>query len=236
MDLSYVERVIWYVGMGSQLCLLLTLLARHRWSNYPLFTAFVVQQNLFTVLLVVVFRVANHETYRKWYWISEVSCFLFEIAVGAEVFRMLWRRMERPPSISRSSVIQGVIFSFFLATISAFSVGTATMPLIDFVAMRGAIFTSFLLCGCFISVSVYSNAMRIRKPRHAMIIGWGLSALAALEMSEDFRFFSQGWHRGSNASDQIEGAAYIVVLIYWMIGLWRADTLKWPRSLPLVVR
>ncbi len=229
MSFPALDLLIGSLGVIVHACLLATIIIRSRWRTYPFFTLFVVFQNLYSPSLYVAYHF-NRDTYNIVFWVFEAVLFLIELVVAGEMFVAIWKRGGSLKSVpwQRFALWSGV--SLLVAASSSSLVGTAFMPEFDLYAMRGSIFTSFLLSGVFVGFSLESNRLRLRRPKHPMIIGWGLTGIAMLELSEDLRFYTHGWHWSSDTSDHIRQVLYACIVLYWTIGLWRQDSLSWPRA------
>ncbi len=230
MSFPTLDVLIGSLGVIVHACLLATLIIRSQWRAYPFFTLFVAFQNLYSPSLYVAYRLNERDTYNTVYWVCEAVLFLIELAVAGEMFAAIWKHGGSLKAVPWQRLALWSGASLFVAASSSFLVGTASMPEFDLYAMRGSIFTSFLLSGLFVGVSLEFNRLRLFRPKHPMIVGWGLTGIALLELSEDLRFYTHGWHWSSDTSDHIRQVLYACIVLYWTIGFWRQDSLSWPRA------
>jgi len=81
MNLTVLDNIFWAAGFVGHAALLLVLLTRNRWRQFPVFTCLIAFHALVTIALFLTFRYGTRHTYAVIYWFNVAVDFLLQVAL-----------------------------------------------------------------------------------------------------------------------------------------------------------
>jgi hypothetical protein len=230
MTLSVLDNILWAAGFVGHAALLLVLLFRHRWRQFPIFTCLIAYQALDTIILFLVSRYGSRHSYAVTYWTADVIDFLFQLGLIFEISRVVLRPTGTWVRDARSSFILvggiGAAIALALCLIvkplapSAFSIWE----------IRANLFTAMLDCELFLAMLYASNRLGLEWRNHVMGLAQGLTAWAFAAVGSDLAHIILGWSRQFFVLDYLLSFLYLTVLIYWVFTFWRPEPERAPLS------
>jgi hypothetical protein len=135
-----------------------------------------------------------------------------------------WVRDARKQFLSIATA--GAILALFLACLV---VPPAPHPL-QVWELRANLFASLLTCELVIAITSASNRLGLGWKNHVMAVGQGLMvwSMAAVIVDSVHSYF--GTARFFRSADYLEEFAYLGVLGYWCVQLWRQEPARQPIS------
>jgi len=91
MNLTVLDNIFWAAGFVGHAALLLVLLTRNRWRQFPVFTCLIAFHALVTIALFLTFRYGTRHTYAVIYWCNVAVDFLLQVALIFEIARVVLR-------------------------------------------------------------------------------------------------------------------------------------------------
>ena len=91
MQLTFLAQVLWATGLCELVTLLLVLIVRRRWQNFPVFTAYITFQVVEAVALYLVHQWGSSSAYFWAYWVGVFLDLLLQLSVVFELTRIVLR-------------------------------------------------------------------------------------------------------------------------------------------------
>ena len=85
MNLTALDNFLWAAGFVGHAALLLVLLFRRRWRQFPIFTCFITYEASITIALFFAFRYGSQHSYAVIYWCTAAGDILFQLALIFEI-------------------------------------------------------------------------------------------------------------------------------------------------------
>jgi len=216
------ETIIWAAGFGGHCLLVLVLLLRRRWQRFPVFTLLIAYHIPFTVLLwsALHFRPG---LYPAAFWTEEGIDFVLQLGLLAELALLTLRRKDIWLPETKEQLVIGSIVGILLAGILAMKVNAPGVYGKDLWDMRANVFTSLLACTMILLSAIAANRLGLHQKEHISAIAHGFAFWAAIALISDVSHLQTGWSRSAALFDQVADGAWIGVLLYWSIVLWRPE-------------
>ncbi|HTV81587.1 MAG TPA: hypothetical protein VME18_02965 [Acidobacteriaceae bacterium] len=182
MKLTALDESLWALSFSLTALLLVVLVWRARWKQFPVFTAWIAFASGKTILLYTIFRFCGlGHLYARVYWHGLWPEFALQIGVAFELARAALRR--------NGSWVGDARRLFFVAgtcwvAVSAVLSARIVPPRGAYTAweLRGDLFTSLVLCELLVSISLIANRLRLFWERHMLAITEGLTAWVAVTL------------------------------------------------------
>lgn len=175
MKLSVMDDLLWAGGFLSSVVLLLVLLWRARWREYPILTCWIAYQTALPIVLFVLYMRGAVEWYSRVYWTCLWPDFFFQLGVAAELGRIVFRPHGR--------WVWGARGLFSLAVVGAIAAGAILSWMIQpphggFTTfdLRSDLFTSLVTCELLLGISIIAHRLGLLWPREALSVTQGLTA------------------------------------------------------------
>lgn len=178
MKLPLLDELLWAGGFLSCAVLLLVLIVRGRWKQFPVLFAWIAFVTGKTSLCYVVYRFfGSAHLYAQVYWLSMWPEFALQIGVAVELARAAFRRDGKWIGGAGRQLLFWALFS--AAAFAALSEWIVP-PHGAYASweLRGDLFTSLVVCELLVSIGVIANRLRVRWEGPALAL---LQALTALD-------------------------------------------------------
>ncbi len=220
MEVGSLDNALWAAGFLGHVALLLILVGRARWREFPVFTSLIAFQVLETVILFLAFRYASGHVYFRAYWILACGDYCFQVALIIEIARIVlrpigtWVQEARRVFMAWSAVGTLAAVALCLTIVPPATSGMNPWE------MRADIFTSVLTCELFLSMSLAANRLRLLWRGHVMALGQGLTVWAIFSFGGDVAYVLTGSRHVMEASDRIRMYIYLGALAFWIVSFW----------------
>ncbi len=230
MNLTTLDNILWAAGFVGHAALLVVLLMRHRWREFPVFTCLIGYQALVTISLFLIFRYGNRESYALAYWISVVGDFVFQLALIFEIARVVLRPTGTWVRDARASFITAGTIGAVVALALCLTVRPLMPSALSVWEVRGNLFTALLACELFMAMLYASNRLGLEWRNHVMGLAQGLTVWAFGAMASDLAHIVLGWGREFVILDHFLMFLYLGALVYWGVTFWLPERSRAPVS------
>lgn len=207
MQLTALDDVLWVLGFLLTAILLVILLWRARWKQFPILTSWMLFQTIYNVALFVLFERGVFRLYTRVYWISLWPDFLLQLGVAIEAARIVLRPTGAWYRDARSLFVAAGAGG---ASIAAILCWWITPPHGAYTAweLRSDLFTSLVTCALFVSIGLIANWLGLGWSGHVLAIVEGLTAWSCL-MTVTNAFQAYFGSRDFRALDHFRAYAWI---------------------------
>ena len=230
MTLSTLNNVLWAAGLVGNAALLVILVVRKRWREFPVLTSDTAFQVLRTVLLFVVHARGSRHAYFLAYWITGFADYVFQVALIFEIARVVLRPTGRWILDARRSFLTWGAAGLLAAGALAMTMGPPQARGLDLWDVRVTVFTSLLTCELFLAVSAVANRLGLQRRSQVIAIGQGITVWAFTALLENFTRAIYGWNAQFAVFSHLHMFVYLAVLGYWMVVFWRPEQARAPLS------
>jgi hypothetical protein len=228
MNLTTLDNILWAAGFIGHAALLVVLLVRRRWREFPIFTCLIGYQLLVTASLFLISRYRSG-SYALAYWICAGGDFVFQLALILEIARVVLRPTGTWVRDARASfVIAGTI-----GTVVALAVCLSVKPLMPSAnvwEVRGDLFTALLTCELFLAMLYASNRLGLEWRNHVMGLAQGFTVWAFTSLVSDTAHMILGWGHQFVILDRLLMFLYLAALVYWAVTFWIPERNRAPVS------
>jgi hypothetical protein len=226
VKLHFLDAFLWAAGPVFNAALLYVLFRRGRARKFPLLAVWGFFTIFSALALFLIYRSASSHTYVIAYWSVETLDAILQLAVVAEVARIVfspiagWIPLHRPQFlILISAAIAG---SFAMI----WWIHPSTLTRAGAWEIRGELFTSLLISEMFTGVLLASQKFGLHWRSHVMSIGYGLMVWAVTTIAIGILHGYWGMDSHYVAIEYIRMVVYLSILGYWIVALWRDEPQK----------
>lgn len=230
MRFTTIDQVLWVVGLLGHVSLLLVLLRRARWREFPIFTGLIGYQVLVTMILFAIYQYGSPHAYFIAYWQLALGDYCFQVALLVEMARNVFQSARPSVDNARKCFLgfTGACVLLFLGLCIVMS--PPGVSGLDLWEMRATLFTSLLTCGLFVSISAGANYLGLPWRSHVIALGQGLAAWSAVAVLGDVVHIATGWHQEFAIFDHVRMYVYIGALVFWTATFWAEERKLAPLS------
>ena len=228
MKLSLADGVVWAVGFVGTLTLLVVLLWRARWRQFPILTAWMLFQALDNIALFGLFEYASPGLYTRVYWVGLWPDFLLQLGVVVEIARIVLRPTGTWVHDARTQFITAGLGGAAVAAVVSWWISP---PHANFTAweLRANLFTSLVICELFVVMSFTANHLGLGWRSHVMAEGQGLTAWAGV-MTITTALQSYFGNKYFSSIDHFRGIAWTCATVWIAFRLWVPEPERQPIS------
>jgi hypothetical protein len=230
MDFTVLDNIFWAAGFVGHAALLLVLLTRNRWRQFPVFTCLIAFHALVTIALFLTFRYGNRHTYAVIYWFNVTVDFLLQVALIFEIARVVLRPTGTWVHDARSSFIIAGAGGAAVAFLLCLTVKPLMPSVLSIWEIRGNLFTALLACELFLAMLYTSNRLGLEWRNHVMGLAQGLTIWAFGSVASDLAHIIYGWSQDFVIFDHFLSLLYLGTLVYWIVTFWRPEPVRAPLS------
>lgn len=230
MNLSILEwLLVWATSLGTT-AVFGVLVLRRRWSDFPVFTAYMGFDSLLFPLLSVIVRYGSQTCYKWVYWTSILIEFLLQLGVIWEIARIVMRPTGTWVQDAKKSFILWGAVGILLAAALPWLVSPPSKNFLGGLEVRGNLFTSLVICELIAVVTRTSKSLGLGWRNHVMALGngWTIWAVVAIVVSGLHSYF--GAIRYFGVLEQVRMLAYVATLGYWAVQFWFEEPARQPIS------
>lgn len=228
MNLFALDWVLWVAGSIFSVILLVTLLSRHRWKEFPCFTLFAGQSAISTAAMYAIYHFGSPSWYARAYYSFGFLDEAFQLAVVWEIVRVVLRPTGTWVRDAKRYFFLGGGIGVLLAAALSWMVSPPTSNLFEMVGVRIGVFNGTLVCELFLVVVFTSNRLGLGWRNHIMslILGWSAWAAVAVTVEGLHSYFG-----AQNHYRDLEHARMVVFEIsqaYWIVQFWLEEPARRP--------
>jgi hypothetical protein len=220
MQLTFLAQVLWATGLCELVTLLLVLIVRRRWQNFPVFTAYITFQVVEAIALYGIHQWGSSSAYFWAYWVGVFLDLVLQLSVVFELTRIVLRPTGTwVRDAGKLFLLMAVAGALVAAAVSY--AANPTMPNnLDNWIEKGSLFAAMLNAQLFVAMGLASTRLGLAWRHHVMGIatGWALWAFVGLFVEAAYSYLGASWH--GLAFDQIRIVSYQAATIYWTVNLW----------------
>jgi hypothetical protein len=230
MNFPALDNILWAANFVGFAALLLVLLLRQRWRQFPVFTGFVTYSILVSIGLFLISRYSTPKVYRTTYWILAGGDFLFQLGLIFEIARVVLRPTGTWIRDARSSFVLVGVTGTAVAAGLCLAIKNPPGSTAGIWEIRGDLFTALLDCGLFLAMLFASNRLGLEWRNHVMALAQGLTLWAFGSAVSDLASIFLGWTQQYRVVQLFPSFLYIAVLLYWAVAFWRPERVRAPLS------
>jgi hypothetical protein len=230
MNLTVLDNIFWAAGFVGHAALLLVLITRNRWRQFPVFTCLIAFHALVTIALFLTFRYGTRHTYAVIYWFNVAVDFLLQVALIFEIARVVLRPTGTWVHDARSSFIVAGAGGAAVAFVLCLMVKPLMPSALSIWEIRGNLFTALLACELFLAMLYTSNRLGLEWRNHVMGLAQGLTLWAFGSVASDLAHIIYGWSQDFVIFDHFLSLLYLGTLVYWIVTFWRPEPARAPLS------
>lgn len=230
MNLSYLDNALWASSLIGHVTLVLVLVWRGKWREFPVFTSFVGFAAFTTVLLFLILSYGSKHAYFLAYWITGFIDYALQVALIYEIARDVLRPTGMWIQDARKAFLGwgGVVVLW--GTVLASRIGPPQAKGLDLWDVRVTVFTSLLTCSLVTTMSVAADRLGLQERSSVVAIGHGIGLWAFIALLEEFGRAIWGWDRQFIVFVHVREIVYLLVLVYWVITFWLPEKVRAPLS------
>jgi hypothetical protein len=230
MNFSALDTLLWAAGLIGFAALLLVLLFRRRWRQFPVFTCFAAYSTLVSIGLFLISRYGTRKTYSITYWVTGGGDVLFQVGLIFEIARNVLRPTGTWVRDARSSFVLWGLAGTAVAVGLCLAIKTPPGSTAGIWEIRGDLFTALLDCELFLAMLFASNRLGLEWRNHVMSLAQGLTLWAFGSAVSDLASIFLGWTQQYRIVQLFPSFLYIAVLLYWIFAFWRPERVRAPLS------
>jgi len=230
MHVSALDKLLWAVTFSADAALLLVLLLRGRWRQFPVFTVWIAFLAARTVALFLIFADGPPHLYARVYWLAVWPDFLLQLGVAIEIARIVLRPTGTWVRDARLQFWTAGLAGAALAALFAWWVTPAAHSALAVWRLRGNLFTSLVICEVFVAMSTTASRLGLGWRNHVMALGQGLTAWSALTLITDSLQALLGAHHDYTGLANIRSASYLAAALWITVQLWAPEPERHPIS------
>jgi len=230
MNLSALDLVLWVAGFLANAALFTTLVVRHRWRQFPIFTAFMGFDALASPVLFVFFHFCSSGWYMRAYWFEALIDFAFQLGVIFEIARIVLRPTGSWVRDARKQFFLFGGVGILLAAALPWLVNPPASSLLERLVVRGDLFTSLVICELIAVLTRTSKSLGLGWRNHVMALGNGWTVWAVVAILIDGLHSYFGAVRYFGVLEHVRTFAYLTALGYWTVQFWLEEPARQPIS------
>ncbi len=237
MQLSSFDRFVWAASFTGQVLIFLVLLVRRRARKFPLFTLYILEGIVTTVVGFFVFYHLPFTTYQHVYWSSGLLdealqlLVVYEIAVHVFCPTGVWARDVQKTFISLAGA------SVVIALLLTWLAHPAAPRWIQTFILRSDFFSAALMSELFVGMVVLSATVGLPWKTHVARIAQAFGTYSLVCVGLDIITNVVGLAHGRNTFarvDHVKSVTWVACELYWVVLLWVEAPA--PRELPAAMR
>jgi hypothetical protein len=228
MHLSVVAKFWWAAGFVSTGALVIVLLVRGRWREFPVLTAWFAFLAARTIALFALYNAHWVHAYREIYlgclWLD----FALQLGVAVEIARIVLRPTGTWVQDARTRFVIAGVAGAVIAGLLAWWVSPPASTVSWVWRIRGNLFTSLVIGELFVVMSFTANRLGLGWRSHVMAVGQGLTAWTCVMVVTTALQSFLGTERLYADLDYVRDLAYIGAALWVAVQLWIPEPERQP--------
>ncbi|HEY1810049.1 MAG TPA: hypothetical protein VGG42_15905 [Acidobacteriaceae bacterium] len=230
MHLSALDKFWWAACFVSTLASLVALVGRGRWRHFPVLTVWLAFLATRTAILFVFWDGQWFHAYRVAWYAGLWADFALQLGVAVEIARIVLRPTGTWVQDARARFAVAGLAGAVVAGLLAWWVSPPGSTASMLWRIRGDLFTSLVICGLFVVMSLTANRLGLGWRNHVMAVGQGLTAwTGVMVVTTALQSFLGGQHFYADL-DYVRDLAYFGATIWIAIQLWIPEPERQPIS------
>lgn len=228
MKFTAVDNLLWAGAFLSTAALMVVLLGRARWRQFPIITAYTIFATLRSLALFLIYMHGSAFWYRRVFWSAMWLDFALQLGIALEIARIVLRPTGTWVRDARTQFAAvGTIGAVAAALIVWWISPPAETALLAW-RIRGNLFTSLVICELFVAMSFTANRLGLGWRNHVMAVGQGLTAWSGVMVVTTAlqSFFGPG--RYYYGIDHFRVIAWIGAMGWIVVQLWIPEPERQP--------
>lgn len=230
MSFSSLENVLWVTGFAGQVLLLICLLLRRRWRQFPIFISFICFDIVRDIVVFWVFQNGSQHTYSIVYWTAFVCDTTLQIALVFEIGRIVLRPTGTWVRDARFTFLTAGLVGALVAVGLTYAVHPSISMSLASWEIPAYLFTSMLFCELFLAMMFAANRLGLAWRNHVMGLGQGLAIWALVSVGVDIAHSYFGANHNFNALENVRSLTYQSAVVYWIVTFWLEEPERRPLS------
>ncbi len=233
MHLSALDKFWWAAGFLSTAALVIVLLVRGRWREFPVLTVWFAFLTARTITLFVLYNAHWVHAYRELYLGGLWLDFALQLGVAVEIARIVLRPTGTWVLDARVRFAVAGIAGAVVAGLLAWWVSPPASTVTWIWRIRGNLFTSLVICELFVAMTLTANRLGLGWRNHVMAVGQGLTAWTGVMVVTTALQSFLGRQRFYADLDYVRDLAYFSATIWIAVQLWIPEPERQPISADL---
>lgn len=233
MQLSGLDLFLWAAGFGVHLLLLIVLVFRGRFKEFPLFSSLVLLNILRTVILYFIRIFGTRGAYFYTFWSLGIIDTLLQLSVVYEMYSKTFRPLGVWAPDVRGRFAGIVATTLVVASVLTWLAAPRADLWMQVAVIRGNFFSSICLCELFVGMTALSVQSGLPWRSHVARISQGLGVYSAISVVIEVghSYFGVA-HNGRDYAtlSHLRICAYLLCVCYWVVTLWRDAPI--PKPIP----
>lgn len=227
MHVALIDMVLWLGGFAATSALLIVLIARHRWRQFPVFTLWMAYEIVTVAALYVLYARGDNLWYGRVYYAGLWPDFTLQLLVAVEIARIVLRPtgtwIQDAKGMFAVAALGGAVVAGLLTWWIAPPVHTGR----NIWELRSNLFTSLVICEVFVAMSMTANRLGLAWRNHVMALGQGLMAWAGIMLiANSLESYFGG--RYFLDFERLRAGAWIGAVIWIAAQLWAPEPDRQP--------
>jgi hypothetical protein len=228
MNFTAVDNLLWAGASLSTVALMVVLLGRARWRQFPILTAYTVFATLRSVTLFLIYIHSSPFWYRRVFWSAMWLDFALQLCVALEIARIVLRPTGSWVRDARALFAAAGISGAVVAALVAWWVTPPAQTALTAWRIRGNLFTSLVICELFVAMSLTANRLGLGWRNHVMAVGQGLTAWSGVMVITTALQSFFGTARYFYGIDHFRIIAWIGAMGWIVVQLWIPEPERQP--------
>lgn len=230
MHFSLLDNLFWAIGSSLNLALLLVLLLRGRWRQFPILSTWLAFINVRTFLLFLLYLEGSRYWYTRIWMVGLVIDFGLQLGVVFEIARIVLRPTGTWVRDARGYFLAAGVAGIAVAALFAWFISPPPGSARRIWEIRSNLFTSMVICELVVVMSMTANRLGLGWRSHVMAVGQGLtvwSGVVVVKTALESFFGTQHFYI---QLEQVRQVTYPAAACWLILQLWRDEPERRPIS------
>jgi hypothetical protein len=230
MNLSALDNVLWVSGFLGQAALFSILIYRHRWREFPVFTAYIGFEVAMCAALYSISLLNSYVWYSRAYWSYAIIDETLQFGIVWEIARIVLRPTGTWVQDARRQFILGGAAGVLLAAALPWLLTPTAPNWFGALVIRVGLISALVICEMYFLLIRVSRSLGLGWRNHVMALGngWTAWSLAAILVEGLHSYF--GIHHYYRDLEHVRMIVFDAVLCYWMVQFWLKEPVRQPIS------
>ncbi|HEX4310549.1 MAG TPA: hypothetical protein VHZ25_11015 [Acidobacteriaceae bacterium] len=230
MHFSALERLFWALGSALNLALVVVILVRGRWRQFPVLLTWLAFLSARTILLFTFYLLQSRFWYTRVYMTGLVVDFALQLGVIFEIARIGLRPTGTWVRGARAYFLAAGVAGVVVAALFAWYVSPPHLTMRRVWEIRANLFTSLVICELFVVMSLTATRLGLGWRNHVMAVGQTLTAWSAVMVVKTALQSFFGTQYLYVQLEQVRELTYAAAACWLMLQLWRDEPERRPIS------
>jgi len=228
MKFNAVDNLLWAGAFLSTAALMVVLLGRARWRQFPVLTAYTVFATVRSLALFLIYLHGSTFWYRRVFWSATLPDFALQLGIALEIARIVLRPTGSWVRDARAQFAAAGISGAVIAALVAWWVTPPAQTALIAWQIRGNLFTSLVICELFVAMSFTANRLGLGWRNHVMAVGQGLTVWSGVTVVTTALQSFFGPARYYHGIDHFRIIAWIGAIGWVVVQLWIPEPERQP--------